>query len=65
MITLALESTELHQFHSAAMRDDSVDTAPADCPPETGGTSEAEGVDNQLISLIVFYQHENTETRKD
>ena len=28
-------------------------TAPADCPPETGGTSEAEGVDG-LSFLFAF-----------
>ena len=30
-------------------------TAPADCPPETGGTSEAEGVD--VFRLSVHHDH--------
>ena len=29
-------------------------TAPADCPPETGGTSEAEGVDSFHFSVFTF-----------
>ena len=47
--TLALESAEVRQFHSAAMRDTNVITAPANSPPETGGsTQRGEGVDYQL-----------------
>ena len=46
--TLALELTQLTRVESTETLLSPTLTAPADCPPETGWTSEAEGVDKTL-----------------
>ena len=49
-VTLTAHPLTVYPF-SFLLSHFSVPTAPADCPPETGATSEAEGVDGYRLSF--------------